>query len=70
MRLALLIAVGVAASGCASVSNEAPAGLSAPDSARMSAIESQAARYGTRVYWINPPLKPASRDVPKPREGT
>ena len=70
MRLALLIAIGVAGSGCAYVSNEAPAGFSEPDSARMSAIESQAARYGTRVYWINPPLKPSSRESQKQREGT
>ena len=68
MRLALLLAAILSA--CAAVSNDGPSGFAPPDSARMSAIESQAARYGTRVYWINPPLKPASPAPPKLREGT
>jgi hypothetical protein len=70
MRLALVIAVLALGAGCAAVPSDAASGLAQPDSARMSAIESQAARYGTRVYWINPPQKPASRDARNPREGT
>ena len=70
MRLALLLAVLAVGAGCAGVPSDAASGFAQPDAARMSVIESQAARYGTRVYWINPPLKPASPGSPNSRGGT
>jgi len=58
MRLALAVAIALLDCGC----TRTPPGPSYSDvnEAKMSAIEESAARNGVRVYWINPPRKPAA----------
>ena len=58
MRLSLLLAIALLGGGC----TKTPPGpnYSDVDEAKMSVIEESAARAGVRVYWVNPPRKPAA----------
>jgi hypothetical protein len=64
MRLALVLAVTLVAGACASADKQATpvaAGMRDVDEAKMQQVEDEAARRGVRVYWINPPRKPAAQ---------
>jgi uncharacterized protein YceK len=52
-----LVALLIVLSGCASTTQEPAASENGVDRARMATVESQAARSGVRVFWVNPPLK-------------
>jgi thiamine biosynthesis lipoprotein ApbE len=61
MRLAFLVAITLVASACASADQSAtPVGVTGVDEAKMQAVEQAAERNGVRVYWMNPPRKPAA----------
>jgi ABC-type sugar transport system substrate-binding protein len=61
MRLALLVAITLLASACASADQpSAPVGVTGVDEAQMQAVEQAAERNGVRVYWMNPPRKPSA----------
>ena len=58
MRLALVLAMTLVASACASPDKPlTTVGIRDVDEAKMQQVEDAAARRGVRVYWINPPLK-------------
>ena len=62
MRLALVLPMMLLVGGCATgEKGQAPAGIRDVDEAKMQAVEEAAARNGIRVYWVNPPRKPASQ---------
>jgi hypothetical protein len=58
MRLTLVLAIALVGCGC----TRTPPGpnYSDVDEAAMGRIEEGAARTGARVYWVNPPRKPAA----------
>jgi hypothetical protein len=62
MRLALVLAITLVGSGCASAdkADKAPvsAGMQDADQAKMQQVEDVAARRGVRIQWVNPPRKP------------
>jgi outer membrane murein-binding lipoprotein Lpp len=62
MRRAMLIGAAVLGaaltSGCGSMPTEARMSVFEVDRDKVAAVESAATRVGTRVYWVNPPLKP------------
>ena len=60
MRLAFVLAVTLVAGACASSDRaDAPVAIPGVDQAKMQAVEEAAEHRGVRVYWMNPPLKPA-----------
>jgi len=62
MRLALVLPMMLLLSACASgEKGQSTAGMRDVDEAKMQAVEEAAARNGIRVYWVNPPRKPASQ---------
>ena len=58
MRLTLALAIALL--GCSCTRTPPGPNFSDVDEAKMSVIEDNAARNGVRVYWINPPRKPAA----------
>jgi ABC-type phosphonate transport system ATPase subunit len=58
MRLALVIAAAVLAAACSSPS-QPMVDYRDVDEAKMSQVEENAQRTGVRVFWVNPPRKPA-----------
>jgi hypothetical protein len=60
MRLAFLLTLAVAVSGCGSIGqNGMPVRDDGLDRERMAVIEQQAQRGGVQVHWVNPPRKRA-----------
>jgi len=64
MRAIVLLATVALSAGCSSSPTTDPTNAFEPDSARMAVIDRQAARLGTRVYWVNPPRKAAETAKP------
>src|SRR5438067_1040733 len=64
MRAIVLLATVALSAGCSSSPTTDPTNAFELDSARMAVIDRQAARLGTRVYWVNPPRKAAETAKP------
>ena len=69
MKSALVLALALAASACATPGADTPQTRAAyggnTDDAAMSAVENSASNRGVKVYWVHPPEKPA-----KPQSGS
>jgi hypothetical protein len=60
-RLALTALAVAGLAGCASTPPPEPRATQRIDHVYVNLVDHKAARMGTRVYWVNPPLKKADR---------